>query len=280
MATEAPGGSGPDRTPGHVSGSGLRPDPGSTAVGHASGSGPATGHDPGSGSGSGSESGASPGSPPPGVEVVWTGRVGVLAEDALAHRHLLDAEESARLDAFRRPADRDAFAVAHVALRRLLGDRLGQSPEAVTLERDPCVHCGGPHGRPVVPGDAVHFSLSHTSRIADGMVVIALAPAPVGVDVEAVPGAGTITDVSSQLHPRERTELAALPTADRALAFTRCWTRKESLLKATGAGIGGDLSHVYVGAGPRPAADTGWSLTDLPVDPGYAAAVAVRLEGP
>ncbi|MBT2393079.1 4'-phosphopantetheinyl transferase superfamily protein [Streptomyces sp. ISL-1] len=212
----------------------------------------------------------------PGVELLWSGRVADHAADAVAHRHLLDAEESARLDAFLRDADRDAYAVAHVALRRLLGERLGQAPEAVTLSREPCAHCGGPHGRPVVPGDAVHFSLSHTS----GLVMIALAGVPVGVDVEGVPDPGTVADVASQLHPRERKELAALPTAQLPAAFARCWTRKEALLKATGVGLNEELSLTYVGAGPQPAANADWLLSDLPTYPGYTAAIAVRLTGP
>ncbi len=213
-----------------------------------------------------------PATPPPGVDLLWSGRVAEHADDALASRRVLDAEESARLDGFVRPADRDAYAVAHVTLRRLLGERLGRTPEAVVLEREPCTHCGGPHGRPVVPGNEVHFSLSHTN----GLVLIALAPAPVGVDVEAVPEASTITDVATQLHPQERAELAGLPAADRAFGFTRCWTRKEAVLKAAGVGLNEDLSRTYVGASAQPAADDEWLLTDLPTDPGYAAAVAVR----
>ncbi|MGW6454789.1 4'-phosphopantetheinyl transferase family protein [Streptomyces sp. NPDC055078] len=209
------------------------------------------------------------------MELLWSGQVPEYAADALAHRHLLDAGEKARLDAFRRPADRDAYAVAHVTLRRLLGERLGRPPEAITLSREPCAHCGGPHGRPVLPGGEAHFSLSHTG----GMVLIALAAAPVGVDVEAVPDPGTVADVATQLHPRERAELAALPAGERAAAFVRCWTRKESLLKATGVGLNEELSRTYVGAGPEPAARKGWSLGDLPVPPGYAAAVAVRVTG-
>ncbi|MQS36393.1 4'-phosphopantetheinyl transferase family protein [Streptomyces katsurahamanus] len=212
---------------------------------------------------------------PPGVERLWSGRVPELAADALAHRRLLDAGESARLDAFLRPSDRDAYAVAHVALRRLLGERLGRSPESVALDREPCTHCDGPHGRPVVPGGAVHFSLSHT----EGIVLIALASAPVGVDVESVPSPKTIADIAGQLHPRERDELAALPAGDRAPAFARCWTRKESVLKAIGVGLNDGLRHPYVGTGPRPVVDPAWRLTDLETDPGYAAAVAVRTAG-
>lgn len=213
----------------------------------------------------------------PGVELLWSGRVRDHAEDATAHRGVLDAEETARREGFHRDADRDAYTVAHVALRRLLGKRLGLAPEAVTLVREPCTHCGGPHGRPVVPGGAVHFSLSHTS----GLVMIALAAAPVGIDVERVPGdPATVADIASQLHPRERAELAAVPAAGLASAFARCWTRKEALLKANGVGLNEDLSVTYVGAGAEPAVSADWVLADLPADPGCAAAVAVRLTPP
>lgn len=208
----------------------------------------------------------------PSVELVWSGRVFDHAEDAAAHRHLLDSEESARLAAFYRSADRDAYAVAHVTLRRLLGERLGQSPEAVALAREPCTSCTGPHGRPFVPGHAVHFSLSHTS----GLVMIALAEAPVGIDVEGFPDPGTVADVAGQLHPRERTELAALPAAERPAAFARCWTRKEALLKAIGVGLNEDPSLTHVGTGPKPVSHDSWLLADVATYPGYAAAVAVR----
>ncbi|MFF3325739.1 4'-phosphopantetheinyl transferase family protein [Streptomyces sp. NPDC002889] len=208
----------------------------------------------------------------PGLELLWAGRVPDHARDAAAHRQLLDDEESARLAAFRRPGDRDAYAVAHVTLRRLLGRRLGLAPEAVTLLREPCAHCGGPHGRPHVPDRAVHFSLSHTT----GMVVIALASVPVGIDVEAVPDLSTATEVASQLHPTERAELAAQSPTGHPGAFARCWTRKEALLKAMGVGLNEDLSRTYVGAGPQPAPHADWLIADFPTEAGFTAAVAVR----
>ncbi|GLF95960.1 4'-phosphopantetheinyl transferase family protein [Streptomyces yaizuensis] len=214
--------------------------------------------------------------PPPGVERVWFGRVTELAADALAHRQVLDAGERARLDGFLRPVDRDAYAVGHVALRRLLGARLGVEPAEVVMERRPCAHCDKPHGRPVVPGDPVHFSLSHTA----GGVLIALAATAVGVDIEGRPSASAVDDIAGQLHPRERAELAGFASEERQWAFARCWTRKEAYLKATGAGLTEDLSLTHVGAGPVPAGVPGWSITDVRTDPGYAAAVAVAVGEP
>ncbi|WP_267241518.1 4'-phosphopantetheinyl transferase family protein [Streptomyces sp. PR69] len=216
-----------------------------------------------------------PARPLPGVELVWSGLTADHRAHALARRDILDAEETARLTAFVHDRDRDTYAVAHVTLRELLGERLGLPPAEVKLARRPCVGCGGPHGRPHVPGDPVHFSLSH----AHDAVLIALAERAVGIDVETLPTPATALDVAEQLHPAERGELRLLHRLDRpaelTAAFARCWTRKEALLKGTGAGLNEDLTLRYVGTGPRPAPQNGWLLADLPAPAGCAAALAV-----
>ena len=208
----------------------------------------------------------------PGLELLWSGSVPDHAEEAAARRHLLDASESARLAAFRRAQDRDAYVVAHVSLRRLLAERLEQDPEAVSLLREPCSHCGGPHGRPYVLGRGVHFSLSHTR----GMVLIALASRPVGIDVETLLDAPVVDELISQLHPDEAAELAVVPYEARPRAFARCWTRKEAVLKATGVGLNVEPALTYVGTGAQPASQQAWLLADVATEPGYAAAVALR----
>ncbi|MDJ1132692.1 4'-phosphopantetheinyl transferase superfamily protein [Streptomyces iconiensis] len=185
----------------------------------------------------------------------------------------LSAEERARATTFLRAADRDRYLVAHLALRRELAALLGTSPADVPLTRATCPVCGGPHGRPSVEGDPLHFSLSH----AGDLVLLAFAGVPIGVDVEEYPDRATVAETSTALHPRERDELALLPEAGRPAAFTRCWTRKEAYLKGTGTGLGEDPSITYVSTLAVPASPPGWLLTDLSVPPGHAAASAVRL---
>lgn len=163
--------------------------------------------------------------------------------------------------------------MAHVTVRRLLGARLGTSPEAVEIVRRPCHGCGGPHGRPAVPGDPVHFSLSH----AGDLVALAFAYAPVGVDVEEYPALSTVEQTAGALHRREQQEITARPEQERTAAFARCWTRKEAYLKGLGTGLGEDPSISYVSALETPASPDGWRLADLPVPDGYAAATAIRL---
>ncbi|MFD5185888.1 4'-phosphopantetheinyl transferase family protein [Streptomyces sp. NPDC058372] len=184
---------------------------------------------------------------------------------------LLDADERKRYADFRRSADRDRYAVGHVALRRLLGAYLSAAPDEVTLEREPCPLCGGPHGRPAVPGPGLHFSLSHSGEL----VLLAFAATPVGIDVEQALGAAAVDDVLASLHPREQLELVGHTPATRAEAVLRCWTRKEAYLKGTGEGLPGGPKRTYVGTGPQPAGVPGWRLSDVTVDPGHAAAIAV-----
>ncbi|MGW0390769.1 4'-phosphopantetheinyl transferase family protein [Streptomyces sp. NPDC003042] len=185
---------------------------------------------------------------------------------------LLDATERDRAARLLREGDRRSYLASHIGLRLLLGGYLGLAPEKVTLVREDCPCCGGPHGRPAVAGGALHFSLSHS----DDMAYFAFAGVPVGVDVEAMPSAGAVADVLSALHPQETAELTALSAADRPAALARVWCRKEAYLKATGTGVALGLTDPYVGAAPTPAPVPGWTLRDLPAPPPYAAALAVR----
>ncbi|WP_327250880.1 4'-phosphopantetheinyl transferase family protein [Streptomyces sp. NBC_01244] len=184
----------------------------------------------------------------------------------------LDAQELARAAEFVQAADRDAYVCAHVALRRLLGAYLGIVPREVTVERAPCAHCDEPHGRPVLPGGALHFSLSHCTDIS----LLAFATAPVGVDVEELVAPRTIPELADVLHPREAAELAALSPGERSAAFTRVWTRKEAYLKGLGVGLSENPAADYVGSGAAPARLPGWTLTDVLVPAGHCAALALH----
>ncbi|WP_405792983.1 hypothetical protein OG753_02780 [Streptomyces sp. NBC_00029] len=87
----------------------------------------------------------------PGQTRVWTASVAENAAAATARRGELDRAESLRADGFRRFADVDRFLVAHVCLRDILGTVLGTPPARLIIDREPCVACGGPPGRPPSP---------------------------------------------------------------------------------------------------------------------------------
>ncbi|MFI5761179.1 4'-phosphopantetheinyl transferase family protein [Streptomyces sp. NPDC051563] len=187
---------------------------------------------------------------------------------------VLDQDEHRRAAGFKREKDRRRYIASHVALRVLLGSRLDLAPGRVRITRAPCPSCGGPHGRPVTEDGPVHFSLSHSDRLA----LVALGPKPVGADVEALLPEAAVAELAGQLHPRESAELAALDPAGRPAALGRVWVRKEAYLKGLGIGLARGLSLDYVGTGDTPASGLpGWSLTNVAVPPGFTAAVAVAL---
>ncbi|MEV7672026.1 4'-phosphopantetheinyl transferase superfamily protein [Streptomyces sp. NPDC088752] len=207
----------------------------------------------------------------PGHPGVVTASVSEAAAQARALASVLDDEERARAARFLFPVDADRHRVAHVVLRLVLGRHVGEPPERLVFLRQPCVGCGGPHGKPYVQGHDVHFSLSHSGD----RILVAVAPVPVGVDVETVPADGLVRDLVGALHPRERAELEALPDSGRPAAFARCWARKEAALKVSGVGLARGAVEPYVGAADRPAPVPGLRLADLPPLDGHAAALAL-----
>ncbi|MFD3515322.1 4'-phosphopantetheinyl transferase family protein [Streptomyces sp. NPDC058657] len=207
-------------------------------------------------------------------------------EPAAAGAELAPSERR-RAAAFVRPAGRLLYVRAHLALRRLLSAYTGTAPALLDLRRDPCPRCAGPHGRPVLAGPGLHFSLSHSH----GRALIGVARAPVGVDVQRVPAARTVELCLPALHAEERRELLDLPASLRPRAFGELWTRKEALLKGVGTGLNHGIraapylgvrhtSGRSAGARDRPAGPRGWSVVDLPGSPDHVAATALSATGP
>ncbi|WP_305680613.1 4'-phosphopantetheinyl transferase superfamily protein [Bosea sp. (in: a-proteobacteria)] len=128
--------------------------------------------------------------------------------------------------------ERPATLPERSALRRGIGARilarqLGLPREAVTISHDA-------RGRPLVEqprGSGLHLSLATRA----GLVAVALAHRPVGVDVEAVDE--TASPPMNVLHPDERAWLLAQPPESRAVAFARLWSAKEAYVKALGTGF-------------------------------------------
>lgn len=215
--------------------------------------------------------------PPPGSLDLWLLRVSDARGSGL-DSGILDALELRRAAELAHAEDRTRFTAAHLALRRLLATYLATPPQDIRYGRETCPCCGGPHGRPTVldVGRGLHFSLSHRGDL----VLMGTALAPIGVDVDLVADPGSAAELAAMLHPRERQEVEELPPPRRPRALARLWTRKEAYLKGLGTGLGRDPATDYVGSGTPGGTGPpqGWTLLDIPVDRGYAAAVAVRGE--
>jgi 4'-phosphopantetheinyl transferase len=111
--------------------------------------------------------------------------------------------------------------------RKLLARQFALAEDAVEIGHEPA-------GRPLIVsphGSGLHLSLATRA----GLVAVALAHRPVGVDVERVALASQ--PPLAVLHPDEQHWLESLPASARPLAFAQLWSAKEAYVKALGTGF-------------------------------------------
>jgi 4'-phosphopantetheinyl transferase len=195
-----------------------------------------------------------------------------------AHERLLSPIERKRSMGFRRRDDRTRFVLATALLRLAAGARRRRSPQRIIVDRI-CDRCFEPHGLPRLPGSGLHASISH----ADEYVAVALSDvAPVGVDIERVGRIVYTPLLDTVCTARERRHVT------READFYAYWTRKESVLKATGVGLSLPMTDVVVTPPrevPRVVSYDGRSefaaqMVEWCFDPRYACAVTVLTDSP
>ena len=187
---------------------------------------------------------------------------------------LLGPDERTRAEACLTQADRREYAIAHAAMRCIVGDRIGVAPAQVVWRI-------GPHGKPHLSGHErrVEANLSHSDDLC--MVAVS-ASRPVGVDIQRLTTASASAALARRYFPPEEVRLV-LGTEDAAAqpeAFARLWTRKEALVKAAGSRLIAGLAAPAHGPGPLTIHHSSVSrepirVADLEAPPGYRAAIAL-----
>ena len=166
----------------------------------------------------------------------------------------LSPDEQRTAARFATAALRDAYVTQHAAVRWLLARYVDRAPAELAFTR-------GPRGKPSVAG--IEHNLAH----ADDVALLAVARAPVGVDLERYDAA---------IDPRALAPIVLAPAeaaCTERRAFMRVWCRKEAVLKLTGVGLLDDLTSVSVIADRVELAGTVAHLQDLAM-PAHAAALA------
>ncbi len=205
-----------------------------------------------------------------------------------SERALLNDEERARADRFRFEVDRRRYTSGRAQLRTCLAGYLGITPAEVAFSY-------GEHGRPALHPDHpaaadLVFNLAHSEGF--GIFAAAVGGIRLGVDIEILPAGMPPHEVADHFFAaNEVGRLFALPTAEQALAFYQCWTRKEAYLKALGGGLSIPLDAfemafgaavepalLVTGVGGTPAGD--WVVRDVSAHfPGAVAAVVAEPAG-
>jgi 4'-phosphopantetheinyl transferase len=162
------------------------------------------------------------------------------------------AGETARAARFRTADLQRRYLRSHAALRAILA--------CYTEARLDFAVSG--NGKPFLPASPhVKFNLSHSREMA--LVAVTL-EVEVGVDVEWIRPMPDYRDIAERFFPPSQ----SAQVTDEADFFRR-WTRLEAVVKACGTGI--------YGIAEEPAGD--WTIEELPVAPGYSAAVAAPRAG-
>jgi 4'-phosphopantetheinyl transferase len=193
----------------------------------------------------------------------------------------LSADEEGRAQRYYFEHDRQRFTVARTALRRLLGAYLQVTPASLSFQYSL-------QGKPGLSSrySELTFNISHSEDFA---ILAFRRGGEIGVDIEKVR-----TDVETDklaerfFSASERSAIRALPAELRLDAFYRCWTSKESLLKAWGTGLTLPLHSFDVEADPQhapsllatrpdPLLAERWRLYGVSSPSGYLAALATEL---
>lgn len=193
-------------------------------------------------------------------------------------RRTLGANELERASRFHFEKHRRHFIVGRGFLRDVISRYLEVHPDGLRFSY-------GIYGKPALASEhTLRFNMSHSGDVA----LLAVAEdAEVGVDVEHIRENFATEDIARRFFSRvEVDDFNSLPKEEQVAAFFRCWTRKEAYIKAIGKGLSLPLDAFDVTLAPGVAAAllrvegddaSRWLLTDLAVDPSYAAALVVEV---
>jgi 4'-phosphopantetheinyl transferase len=212
---------------------------------------------------------------------IWRAHLDCSDNELGKFTNLVSADEHARANRFHFMCDRRRFLAARGILREILAHYTGTPANGIVFRY-------GKFGKPALADpSSVSFNLSHSADIA---LCAITSSCPVGVDIERVrPGIDLAGIATRFFSPAENAALWTLPTGHQCQAFFDCWTRKESYIKALGDGLSIPLDRFDVSHAPGvparliadradPSASERWTIRQLKVGKGYAAAVAVEAE--
>jgi 4'-phosphopantetheinyl transferase len=212
---------------------------------------------------------------------LWRVDLEAVANEEAQWSSILSPEEHDRAVRFHFQEHRQYFTATRAILRRVLASYLDCDARDLTFvfssKNKPSL--GGAHAN-----NGLSFNISHSGHIA---VLAFTRNRQVGVDVEQVRSDFDTNAIAARFFSTvEQEQLASLPAEQRHDAFFRCWTRKEAYIKATGEGLSLPLRQfdVCIAPGsqdallatrPEPMEVRRWSLRDVSVRPGYAAALCI-----
>jgi len=217
----------------------------------------------------------------PGVVRVWHWPLDVSALEVADLGKVLSPDELERAERYRFERHRNEFISTRAVLRMVLASYTAQLAGSLSFDYSA-------QGKPALkngPPD-LRFNVSHTEGLA---VLAVVRDREIGVDAEKIRPQPDAQKLAKRFFSvREQRFLEKLSGDELQRAFFRCWTRKEAYIKAKGEGLSlplhafdvsleEDQPAALVGTRPDPTEAGRWTLCDLSVGQGYAAALAVAI---
>lgn len=147
----------------------------------------------------------------------------------------LDSEERKRARSYQNEKDRFAFILARSGLKRILADYTQSYTDQIRFSY-------GKYGKPhyTFQGRSIEFNLSKS----EGYALLAISQSgPVGVDIEKITPIPEIDElIRSHFSDSEAKWIHSFTGNEKWEAFYAVWTRKESIIKASGLGLSCSLA--------------------------------------
>lgn len=208
---------------------------------------------------------------------IWYFDIESVSNEIEFYKGFLSSEEIAKADRFKFTKDKTISILARGALRILSGRYLHLSPNTIKFRY-------GKYGKPdygfPVP---LKFNISHSGNL---IVIAFVKNCQLGVDIERIRQDFNVLDIAEKFFSdMEIKMLHDVQQDDVYKAFYRCWTRKESFIKAKGSGLSFPLARFTVSLNDNeakllktewnPAEKEKWKLFSFEPASGYVGALSI-----
>ncbi|RYE24598.1 MAG: 4'-phosphopantetheinyl transferase superfamily protein [Sphingobacteriaceae bacterium] len=182
---------------------------------------------------------------------------------------MLSFQEIEKINRYQHKNDRNQRIISKAVLRILLGRYTGINPKEIRFQADQNKKLAVNN-----PFLKLNFNVSHSGD----WVLIIIADVSVGIDVEQMDASFTWQNMLPLVFSRQEIDFIYHSTLPRQ-SFYELWTRKESLLKATGKGLTDDIALIPAlnGIHPNPETISGsaenWQINSFYVDENHMASI-------
>ena len=169
---------------------------------------------------------------------LWFIHIHDLKEHMAFLNDFLSEDERLKALKFRFEKDKNSSIITRGALRYLSSIYLNLKPKDIIFKY-------GDYGKPDFDLDTkLKFNVSHSGAMA---IIGFVLEADIGVDIEHIKSDFDVLDIASNYFSNsEIASLKQLPQTHLARGFYRCWTRKESFIKAKAKGLSFPLDSFSV----------------------------------